>query len=577
MYPDTIFNWHDNSGIDNTSTSVSNDSAPLLMQVFSADKGTEDLIEISGSDFDAMYGTMSFTRHGQSAIQAKNIIDAGGRLLAKRVVAEDSTLANVVLIAKVSDADSGVEVKWESKAIEGCKTFKEVKAAAEALLDAENGTFPIFVYSDNGRGVSGKSVRLNPDYNTSKGTGHTFYTLVVYEGTNIIEQVAITADPDVIYGNAAYRLDEFTNVQISGVVLDASYQLYAEKLADELALDVATVKSYDIIYGYTNKGDAIEGFKLSADSVDLDADNGVALAEGTNGVFGNAPVNTDAWTKAIVEVFKNESGDHDEVFDLDRHKIAAICDANYPVDVKNAIFEFVDFRKDCVFLRDFGTGLTTFAEINAKYNEFAEYHNYFTSDYSTSYMINDPTTKKTIEVTMMYDMAPLLVDHIINSPYAPLSGTSNGFVLKSAIKGTINFVPVNTPKSNQKQAMDNIRVNYAIFEDNQCVVQSCYTCQDAYTQLSYLCNTMAIQRVLRAVRTACPRQRYSLSTSTDLQVYATAVNNVLANYTNNFAQLNFKYTQDDLKASQKIFYASIEFAFLGWAQTEIFDVYAINN
>ena len=178
---------------------------------------------------------------------------------------------------------------------------------------------------------------------------------------------------------------------------------------------------------------------------------------------------------------------------------------------------------------------------------------------------------------MMYDMAPLLVNHIINSPYAPLSGTSNGFVLKSAIKGTINFVPVNTPKSNQKQAMDNIRVNYAIFEDNQCVVQSCYTCQDAYTQLSYLCNTMAIQRVLRAVRTACPRQRYSLSTSTDLQIYATAVNNVLTNYTNNFAQLNFKYTQDDLKASQKIFYASIEFAFLGWAQTEIFDVYAINN
>ena len=68
-----------------------------------------------------------------------------------------------------------------------------------------------------------------------------------------------------------------------------------------------------------------------------------------------------------------------------------------------------------------------------------------------------------------------------------------------------------------------------------------------------------------------------MSTSTDLQTYATAVNNVLANYTNNFAQLNFKYTQDDLKASQKIFYASIEFAFLGWAQTEIFDVYAINN
>jgi hypothetical protein len=88
---------------------------------------------------------------------------------------------------------------------------------------------------------------------------------------------------------------------------------------------------------------------------------------------------------------------------------------------------------------------------------------------------------------------------------------------------------------------------------------------------------MGIQRVLRAVRTACPRQRYSLATSSDLQVYANAVNSVLSNYTNNFATLNFKYTQDSLRASQKIFYASIEFAFLGWAQTEIFDVYAINE
>lgn len=577
MYPGTIFNWHDNSRIETATTSATNDSAPLLMQVISADKGTEDLIEISGSDFDAMYGTMSFTRHGQSAIQAKNIIDAGGRLLVKRVVAEDSTLANVVLIANISSTDDGVEVKWESKSIAGCKTFKEVKAAAEELLDAEKGVYPIFVYTDNGRGISNKAVRLNPDYNTSKGAGHTFYNVVVYEGTSVIEQVVATADPDVIYGGESYRLDEYVNVQISGVVLEASYQLYAERVADELALDIDVAKSYDIIYGYTNKGTSLDGFKLSADSVDLDADNGVLLAEGTNGEFGDAPVGTEAWTKAIVDVFTNESGKFDEVYDVDQHKVAAICDANYPDEVKNAIFDFVAFRKDCVFLRDFGTGLTTFAEINARYVDFMDRRNYFTSDYATSYMVNDPTTKKAIEVTMMYDMAPLLVDHITNSPYAPLAGTSNGFILKNAIKGTINFVPVITPKSNQKEAMDNIRVNYALFEDNQCVVQSNYTCQDAYTQLSYLCNTMAIQRVLRAVRTACPRHRYSLSTSTDLQSYATAVNNVLANYVNNFSQLNFKYTQDDLKASQKIFYASIEFAFLGWAQTEIFDVYAINN
>ena len=97
MYPATIFNWHDQSQISTETTSAEIDDSPLLMQVFSSDKGTEDLIEINDDDFDAMYGTMSFQKHGQSAIQAKAIVKAGGRLLAKRVVADDATLANVIL------------------------------------------------------------------------------------------------------------------------------------------------------------------------------------------------------------------------------------------------------------------------------------------------------------------------------------------------------------------------------------------------------------------------------------------------------------------------------------------------
>jgi hypothetical protein len=198
-------------------------------------------------------------------------------------------------------------------------------------------------------------------------------------------------------------------------------------------------------------------------------------------------------------------------------------------------------------------------------------------DYATSYQIKDPTTYKNIDVTMTYDLAYALVNHIANKPNAPIAGTVNGFVLPSAIAGTVSFTPIITPTVNQKQAMEDIRVNYAIFQEGQCVVQSCYTSQTAYTQLSYGNNVLAIQQVLRAVRTSCPKQRYSLASSNDLSAYATAVNNVLAEFKNNFDILRFTYTSDALKASQKIFYASIEFAFLNWSQTEIFDIYAINN
>lgn len=575
MYPATIFNWHDLSeiAVDNP-TQI--DDSPLFMQVFSADKGTEELIEIAGSDFANMYGTMNFAKHGQSAIQAQAIIDAGGRLFAKRVVAPDSTIANLVLVANVTAGDGAVTVKWTAQSISGCKNFAEVKEQALQLLDADAGVFPLFIYTDNGRGKSIKAVRLNPDYATSKTIGKMFYTLYVYEGASISEQLTVSFDPTVVYNNQAYRLDEYTNAQITGLVDDTVYEAYLNVVSEALGLTVADTRINDLVFGYTNKGQILEGFTVDQESVDLDADTGILLQEGTNGSFGDAPVGTPAWTQAIVEVFNGTFSN--EVYDIDQHKIAAIVDANYPDAVKDAIADFVNFREDCVYIRDYGLGKTTFLEIKEYHDAIdEERRSKFIADYVSSYVIKDPLTKKNIEVTMTYDIASLLPGHIANNAFAPMAGTYNNFILRNAIKGTVSFTPINTPSINQKAAMEELRVNYALFEDNNCVVQCCYSSQEKYTQLSYVNNVIAIQVVMRAIRTACPRQRYALATGTDLSIYSDAVNNVLSNFITNFDVLRFQYTEDALKASQKIFYASIEFAFLNWAQTEIFDIYAISN
>ena len=518
MYPGTIFNWHDQSEIK-TVTNVTNvDDSPLLLQVFSSDKGTEDMIEVSGSDFKAMYGEMDFAKHGQSAIQAAAIVEAGGRLLAKRVVATDSTLASVVFVANVTviphDDEPAVpdiaKVKWTTQTITGCKTFEEINAQALALLDEDQGVYPLIVVTDNGRGKSLKAVRFNPDYATSKTIGKMFYTLGVYEGTSITEQKAVSLDPTVVYNNNAYRLDRYTCTQVVGEVNETVFDKYVEKLVATLLIETDVLRNYDLIYGYTNTGAPIPNFELDSESVDLDQTNGVELAGGVNGAFGNTPCKTDAWTTAIAEFFSGTDPIVGErVWDVDQYKVAAVCDANYPDLVKNAIADWTNFRQDCVFFRDYGLGLKTFLEIKAKYDSFATKRSCFIMDYCTNYQIKDPISKKNIEVTMTYDLAPILVTHIANNTFAPMAGFINGFILKNPIKGSINFTPINTPTINQKEAMEEIRVNYAIFEEDNCVVQSCYTSQDKYTQLSYGNNVIAIQRVLRAVRTACPKQRYS--------------------------------------------------------------------
>lgn len=145
---------------------------PLFLQLFTSDKGPENLRAVHGNDFFKLYGsTPSFKKHGQPLIQAAEIIKAGGELLCKRVVAEDATLANLVIVAKVSseqtqktdsagkplyiDASTGVEttdsnngenervliniakVKYDAISIKGVKSIEEVKAYASTIVKDE--------------------------------------------------------------------------------------------------------------------------------------------------------------------------------------------------------------------------------------------------------------------------------------------------------------------------------------------------------------------------------------------------------------------------------------------------------
>ena len=244
---------------------------------------------------------MLFSKHGQNGIQAKHIIDAGGRLLVKRVTSKDATLANLVLTAKVTSTveqkknsngdplyidEEGNEttevtdtpatetinkIKWEASSVQNAKKFEEVEAAALDMLDDEAGVYPLFVYTDNGKGVSAKAVRLIPDYYTSKGMGKMFYNLNVYEGTTRIEPQVVAFDPTVTYSNESYAIDRSSCVQIGSKVLHDVYDLYLAKLSSLIGIEETVLRNYDLVYGYDNKGNIISGISLDEESVDLNS------------------------------------------------------------------------------------------------------------------------------------------------------------------------------------------------------------------------------------------------------------------------------------------------------------------
>ena len=698
MYTGTVFNWHDNSGFEVTTEPADIINRPLFMVVNGFEKGPEKLIEVDATNFNALFGSMSYEKYGQGSIQAQRIVDAGGRLLVKRVCAANATLANMVLVAKID----GDKLTWEITPIpdpeatgeEVPKTFADVKKAALNLFKTNE--YPLFIITDIGRGVSNKAVRISPDYDTARGLEKMIYRLSIYEGTTLTEHANITLDPSFTFNDEYYGLDKNRMTQITGEVIPEVYEEYVEAItnlvypegdtpytAEEIAEHQKIVSKYDLINARTFKGDKIyvigqDGKPTTTVAIANRDDSGNVYGDDLNIVYGNkfaysgdngdygdapakygndrkvtdfmtggedatlinsaAPVITDqtenpelvaskiAYRRYVLDIaavylgYDTDGTPIDQVWDTDSHKIFAVADANYHKVIKDCMANFVNFRTDCLFLRDSGIGYYNVVDAQDVYlnytldnvldsdEEFKKYEfvkstgetpwapgdgsvidpdiyaisslrSRFVADYGTTYEIIDPVSRKNIEVTMLYDLVSNLVTQYIDQgPFAPLAGTYNGYQLRNAISGTINFTPIITPMGNQKEVIDDLRLNYAIFEDEDtCVVQSNYTSQLANTQLSFINNVLAIQEVARVVRIACPRNRFRLITGSDMTEYANAVSRVLQSYNNYFETLEFEYTEDPLRSVQKIFYASINFSFNNWAQTEVFDIFAINN
>ena len=720
MYPGSEVNkWIDQTvEVNNSAETV--DNAVLFLTASSFDRGPDEkMIRVKGDNFYKLFGTNNrFSKHGQPAIQAARIIDAGGELLVKRIVANDATLANVVFLANLTttteappvddivatesitipsqtttwlnksigdmisddivvaddgtvngtlrytdfvdfntadineqsgyyfpftlnttgttmslkvngtvtkedipfDADiifrvsdpsvkyevavDGVTVisldfskakfydpnnednndgeidvkttttlKWSAVYIENCYSFDQVKEEANKLYDRENGVYPLIVIADNGRGKSSKKVQISRNNEVSSSVGKQFYDVNVYEGTTRIDVAVATLD-STIYNNVQYGLEEFSAVQVKFDVDQDILEAYRSALAEAMGVEESTIVTNDLINLMTIKGAMLDGVEVDPESIDLSVTYGVELNGGSNGEFGDAPVDTQPWEDALVEFF---SGNTDiDIYDLDEYKIGAVVDACYPYSVKEAMAQLVSFREDCVFFRDFRRDADSYNSTREVMKKF-ETNNKFIANYMTWYQIYDPATKRRIPVTMMYDLAACLVREFDTGIHYPTAGIANGFILESAIEGTVCYTPRKTPLINQKQMMDDIHVNYAIFQSGKCIVQSLYTSQSEFSQLSYVNNVLGIQEVVRSVRTSCPKKRYTFVDNQDFSDYSDEVNRILKNFKTNFDYLAFEYYKDSLLAHHKIFYGAIKFAFKDWAQTELFDIIAVNN
>lgn len=573
-------------------------------------------MKVKGQEFYTRFAdenSIDFDKYGQALLQAEAVIKEGGTLLAKRIVAENATLANIAVIAKVKNEQSQkvneqsqplykdhstgeettessgndpimvnkVTVKYEYQTVSDAKTIDQVvkqiyNTATTSTVGGEF-VYPLFVLTDVGRGESLKRISIHPNYQDSKYSGYMKYEIQITERNKQLEVIDFTINPDVVEKGVNLALESVVSkysLQVKCKSFDKEIKEMVTKIAELTNTPLDQCISQDILFGKNmmNPSNSLEWLNIDPTGANLSHVYGIDLDSGSNGDFGQYPINSPAYENQLVKFFNGT--ETTDIYDLDNYKIDLVIDANYPNSVKREIEKLVTFREDAVYFRDLGLNLNTLDDIIEA--DKPSLKNRYCATYGISYDIIDPHTKKQIPVTVGYSLSKILVYHFDNGRSRPLAGQLYDMVLSDAVEGTLNFVPKKTPNRDEKQELTNANINYAAYYDGVLTLETFFTSQLERTQLSYVNNVLSLQEVLKAVRTRCPKSRYSFLSGNDLEKYKTDVQEVLDNYTANFESLTMEYLEDNTMVANKVYYAAIKVKFKDFVQTEYFKIYAIN-
>lgn len=615
--PGTYDNWYDQSKV---TTPEIKDSAvkPLFLTAFTSDRGPVGLRRVSGEDFYKLYGQYcDFTKHGQSLLQAARIINAGGELLCSRVVAPDATLANLIITATVTgkstqkvnssgellyiDNITGQEttestdstssanenamvttatIKYDAVTMNNVKSYNDIEKQLAGLIKEDSSkmeyTYPLFAVVDNGVGVSTKRFRFDTNYSLSKSIGFAVHQFI-YCGTQDFdyEYVNFSTTPGKIYNDQSMSLD-MTSKSMYQIIghdyVDGLTRLF-NVLSDITGISLDEIQTYDILLAKDIKGKALPTISIDSEGYDLSAEIGFALSSGTNGSFGDAPINAESYATELIKVFDGTMTD--DIYDLDRFQIDACVDANFPKEVKIKISELAKFRKDFYFFADLGIGADSIELVENAL--FGLVKDKFTSYYFQTGTVVDPFSKRYITVTINYALVDKLVDQFINRSSCPFCGIMYNFVFTEFIEGTLNWLPKVTPSVNQKQQLQEINVNYASVINGSLTMETEFTSQDVYSQLSFINNVTIIQKVVKDVRYNCPSYRYSFVTTDDVANYKENIDKILKRYKDKFNTLETVFVQDDLMKANKIFEVSLKITHKDFYQCEIFNIYVLST
>ncbi len=612
--------WEDREPTQNEETGAG--TGPLFLTCFSSSKGPEDMRIVDRTNFSKLYGYGSFDKYGQPFLQARRIVENGGRLLAKRLVATDTTYANAILRVAITekstikttsdgkkiylDADGkeyieGDPLLTEEAITDGTYKLYELKTASlkyfiasmedlddyadlEKLMEEPTDTanvedseesitgYNLFAIADVGKGNTGKRFKINMKTAISKQKSQTFYTISDIENVKgIPKEIDVgnfTLDPKYTYNGRNYGLDTSTVDQFHCIFSYDGYSAFVEKLVEITGYTAEYIEAQDLLFGRTCRSLPLDGIELAEDSEDLGYEYGIELSNGKDG--SNFEVGSEAWNKAALDFFEGKTDD-EMIYNTDVYKIDAVADANFDISIKNAIVSLAEWRKDLFYFRDMGLDLYDYESIEAY--QYSLPSSKFCASYCTAYKVKEPDTSKPVKVTMIYSLVDAIIEHFNNGRHLPFAG----YTITDAIDRTVNFLPKQTPNVDQKELLDQNRINYLTYTTDmaELLLETMNTSTGLDGQLNYIQNVLAVQEVIKDIREYCPVGRYSFTQAPTFDEYARKITeNVLEKHMGKFDSLVFEYVDEDEELVDGNFDGSLRFSFNPHIQSETFRIYA---
>ena len=601
----------------------SKEASVSFINVIASEKGRDGMVVECNSleEYISEFGKPRFDLYGQPCLMPYASLSTGqAKCWVLRVMPEDATYANVLVVAKVKvenkfgvripkelpayqeeTGEKKLIVKHEVIYFDGLKKADEFSALAEKHLqtsdEADGGwlTYPLFGFVSTGRGAYGNNyrVRISSASQADKDNVYKNFKVELLESANgLVRQDLFqgSLDPVALDGNRSLFLEDLVNDNVQNKKkiemymfahhYNSIFNLYKEHVDKNTKLDLGT---FDIITAVDKKGQPIPNIVIQNDAkpvsdvaapapevkpgvalgnVSLGAIEGIGFAGGHDGAFD---INRDsaerekAINKAYIDAF---SGKTDKSLASKRRTPADfILDANYEEDVKKALVGLVNKRYDALGMIDAGI-LNTTTELEQWAERMVSVAAPSFTKEGMHYKIRDPYTGKIIPVTITYLYAQLLPNHVrAYGRHTPFVGEAFSKVT-GAIKNSVRPI-IDVDDEELKEKLYENRVNYyECTAENTFIRATQSTAQTVWSDLSEQNNMLILLELKRKIEDMVYKLNYKFSEASDRKDFTDSARRMFLPYLGNQVRdldISFQMNQWEEERSILHCYLSVQF------------------